>query len=521
MKFFLTLFFFFSFAQDPAELAQLNPMSIHLASGENVKPGGQGNLTLSVHLQEGFFAYGDKFKVRFKNIEEVENGDIFIDPLVDYDDSITKKKKRGVVGDAKIKTMVQYPKNFPNDLKKIKAQLQYVACTKKFCLTPRLVDFEIPTEIKEEISPVPASNNLTTDIQKHIKENFLYALLLIFGFGFLTSLTPCVYPLIPITLAVLGAKEGRSKWTSLLLSLSYVFGISLTYAGLGVVAAQTGQLFGSFISHPAVVITMSLLFVAMGLSLFGLFEMQLPASIRDRLQNFSANKSFAGAFVSGLLAGIVASPCVGPVLVGVLAYIAQTQDSLLGFIMLFVFAWGFGSLFVVLGTFSQGLQMLPKSGAWMNTVKYALGLAFFAMAVYYAMPLFKNLSPETPSAKVAKTNGVQWIAFQTDEVEKAKAAGRPVIIDFYADWCVACVEMEKFTFSVKEVIEKSKAFAMLKVDATEPEDWILEVQKKYEVYGLPTMIFINAKGEVMTDLTLTGFEKAEDFLERMDRTINP
>ena len=141
------------------------------------------------------------------------------------------------------------------------------------------------------------------------------------------------------------------------------------------------------------------------------------------------------------------------------------------------------------------------------------------MAVYYTKPLFMPASKESTTS-IAKEGGVQWVAFAQAEVEKAKASGKPVIIDFYADWCVACVEMEKFTFTVESVIAKSKDFVMLKVDATEPEDWIIELQKEYKVYGLPTMIFINPKGDVVEDLTLTGFEKAEDFVVRMQETMD-
>ncbi|MCJ8276143.1 MAG: thioredoxin family protein, partial [Bdellovibrionales bacterium] len=249
----------------------------------------------------------------------------------------------------------------------------------------------------------------------------------------------------------------------------------------------------------------------------GLFELQPPAFIRNRLTNADTGKGFAGAFVSGLLAGVIASPCVGPVLVGVLAYIAQTQNSALGFALLFTFAMGFGMLFIALGTFSQFANRLPRSGGWMNKVKYLLALVLFGMSFYYAWPLVKKAIPQSAQTQVKK--GVQWTKFDPKIVEQAKIDGKPVIIDFFADWCVACVEMDQFTFSQKSVSDQSKEFVMLKIDATTPFDELNDWQQKYKVYGLPTMIFINAKGEVREDLTLTGFEEAPEFLERMKKAL--
>ena len=265
---------------------------------------------------------------------------------------------------------------------------------------------------------------------------------------------------------------------------------------------------------------MSLIFFAMGLSLLGLFEFQAPAFMRDKLSNKSTGKGFVGAFISGLLAGVVASPCVGPVLVGVLAYIAQSQNSFLGFILLFTFAMGFGMLFILIGTFSQLSGKLPRSGAWMNTVKTLLALCLFGLSFYYAWPLVQKLFPEDQKVEM-NLKKPQWQEFSPEKVEEAKAQGKPVIIDFYADWCLACVEMDKFTFSKKPVIEKSREFVMLKVDATTPFDELTEWQKTYKVYGLPTMIFIDAKGEVREDLTLTGFEEADLFIKRMQKVSGP
>jgi thiol:disulfide interchange protein DsbD len=180
-----------------------------------------------------------------------------------------------------------------------------------------------------------------------IKRKFL-AFLFVFAIGLLTSLTPCIYPMIPITIAVLGKEaHARSRWQNILVSICYVLGIGVTFSALGVFAASTGALFGSFMSSAWVLGFVCLVFFAMSLSMFGLFEIQAPQFLRDGILSHLHLHGYLGAFVSGLLAGVVASPCVGPVLVGVLTFVAQTQSLWLGFWLLFTYALGMGVLFLV------------------------------------------------------------------------------------------------------------------------------------------------------------------------------
>ncbi len=511
---------FFSLAEE--DLSKINPLKARgFFVAEELKPGTLADFQVEMQLDEGFFAYHDRFRLKVIQPENLQVGELSIDPLVEFEDTTgkTKKKKMGVNGSATLKTQVEIPSALKSK-NQFSFALTYIACTKKYCLTPRTFNFDVEAKIATTTSSSEGFKDVQSSayIQKQIEQNLAYALVLIFLFGLLTSLTPCIYPLIPITLAVLGANKNQSQLKSFSLSLVYVQGIGLTYAVLGVIAAKTGQLFGSAISHPAVVIAMSLIFFAMGLSLLGLFEIQAPAFIRNRASN-SSRGGYVGAFGSGLLAGVIASPCVGPVLVGVLAYIAKTQNGPLGFLLLYTFAMGFGILIIALGTFSQLADRLPRSGAWMNTVKTVLAMALFAMSLYYAWPLAKQYLPIGEKVEMNE-NKVAWQKFSPDLVEQAKADGKPVIIDFYADWCAACVEMDEFTFSKDPVIELSKQFVMLKVDATSPFEELKDWQAQYNVYGLPTMILINKNGTVLEDLTLTGFEEHEAFQERMKKALN-
>lgn len=333
-------------------------------------------------------------------------------------------------------------------------------------------------------------------------------------------------------------------------------------------AAKTGALFGQALSYPPVVIAFSLMFLALAFAMFGYYEIRAPHFLTRRLVGHQTSAGYIGAFLSGLIAGIIASPCVGPVLVGVLAYIARTQDAALGFSLLFTFAMGMGLLFLALGTFSSLVKKLPKSGGWMDFIKYILGFALIGLCYFYLAPILsaqndiilaaalillsgmvffkgfyksaKNLAlavlvicfayasylgttgllmASSQKVKVEKyING--WQPYSEEKVTAAKAQGKPVIIDFYADWCVACVELDELTFSDPRVIELSKQFVLLKVDETESFEGMNELNNKYKVFGLPTIVFIDSEGEILHEHSLNGFEKADAFLERLQSVLN-
>jgi thiol:disulfide interchange protein DsbD len=343
--------------------------------------------------------------------------------------------------------------------------------------------------------------------------------------------------MIPITLAVLGTKDhSRSRWRGLAISLAYVFGIAITYAILGVIAAKTGALFGSALQQPWVVGAIALLFVIMGLSMYGLFEVKLPDAIANKIatQRVGNAGSFVAAFVSGLIAGVVASPCVGQVLVSILAYVAQTQDVVLGFSLLFVFAFGLGQIFLILGTFSQLMQRLPRSGPWLGYIKFIFGTTMIAMAIYFAYPVIKpwwmhtfggaktvsecaNPSPNGLACEAGDSfPKPAWKKYSLMALQEAKAAGHPVILDFKADWCAACHELDKLTFSDSRILAL-KDVVWLEFDATNSSAELDELKAKYKILGLPFVAIFDSKGEWRADLTLTGFEDAEAFLARLER----
>ncbi len=382
------------------------------------------------------------------------------------------------------------------------------------------------------------------DFTEKVGDSYFLAFLAAFFGGILTSLTPCVYPMIPITIAFFGRQTGRQRSSTLRLSLVYVAGIVVTYSTLGLVAALTGAQFGGLLGNPVVVSVLAAIFVALGLSSFGLFEIQAPSWLLRKLPA-SGKGGGVGAFVMGLVLGIVAAPCVGPILLGILTWIAEKRDALLGFTFLSVFALGMGVLFVVLAMTSRAL---PRAGAWMETVKKVFGVALFGVAVYYVAPL---LTPAATSLVIgallvafavhlawpilrpregetvgkprlaigalsavvglyfslglvlpiegALPNPTSFIeaksvlAWETDyraALERSAAEKKPVFLDFTAEWCQQCREMDHLTFHDPDVVARLARFLLVRLDATDSSGPEAKVLGRFRIRGLPGVVAI-------------------------------
>lgn len=367
-----------------------------------------------------------------------------------------------------------------------------------------------------------------------------------FWFGFLTSLTPCVYPMIPITLGIFGARgKDVTRGKALLLATAYVVGMGLTYATLGVTIALVGGQFGTILANPYVVVPIVVLFAALAASMFGAFELNLPASIQNRL-NQVGGRGLRGAFAMGLVGGLIAAPCTGPFLLGLLTFVATTRSVVGGGSLLFIYAIGMGVLFWVLAAFAMSL---PKSGRWMEWVKSGGGILLLLGGIYFLKPLLPFMRhfavPETwfllaslaliavgiavgaihlsfhggPTEKLRKGLGIALVlagAFATwsytltpklklpyvynDEdaaFAKARTEGKGVMVDFAATWCVPCGELE-LTFGDDDVYALiTKNFVPLKFDVSDDNPTNKALQDRYKAGTLPSVVFLSTDGHAV------------------------
>jgi thiol:disulfide interchange protein DsbD len=532
----------FGGAKNSDEKINLDPLKVESIETPEYKIGETSTLTVFFELAEGHHAYIDQFHIEIESPNYIYISELEVSPIVDFRDPVSKKIKRGTEGNGQLKALFRITKQDlernPNLASKselpVNLFLTYQACTKTYCLFPKKIPLQTVLKLG---GSVKGSGSSLLSFDEALSRGIFSVFLLAFLAGILTSFTPCIFPMIPITLAVLGAQQlsgekaaKRSRFRGLVLSLFYVFGIAITYSLLGVLAAKTGALFGAFLGHPVVVSVIALIFVAMAFSMFGFFEVKLPdtwsTKIANRFSSSSGEKNFVGAFLSGIIAGVVASPCVGPVLVSILTYVAQTQNIVMGFSLLFVFALGLGQIFILMGTFSQLLDKLPRSGAWLNRIKYIFGTIMLLMAVYYVLPV---LPVDKIKSGLGFTSGVfgkeddylkpKWLPYSEENLEMAKKSGLPVIIDVKAEWCAACKELEMKTFSHKEVYDLGKRFVWLEFDATNNSPELEKLKEKYTILGLPFVAFHGPDGKWREDLTVTGFEPAAPFLGRMQKAM--
>ncbi len=404
----------------------------------------------------------------------------------------------------------------------------------------------VPTTAVATIAP-PAKSAAIAPSVPTPKQGLLLGLLLVFLAGMGASLTPCVYPMIPITMAIIGTKSG-GKARGFLLSLSLVMGMAVTYTLLGVVAAVSGATFGSFAQRPAFLIPVSILFAVFALSLFGAFEIDLPSGLKEKLQGSGPRKGFGGAFLMGLVLGPLAAPCVGPIVASILVGIAQQGQVFLGGLQLFVFSLGMGVLFMAVGTFSSAL---PRSGDWLTQLKYLMGvvvLGFAAWNIRLLAPEWLNaalwmvvlivgavvlgafkaadelgrglqkglalvllavgillgakaveggldlqLLPKAGGQVKVEPAATLWIENDLEGAQKrARAEGKLLLVDTYTSWCAQCRELDHKTWPDAQIAAWIRKHAIaVRVDCEKGRP---DLQKALDIKSYPTVILRDGEG---------------------------
>ncbi len=481
------------------------------------------------------------------------------------------------------------------DLSTLKLQFYYQACSDEMCLRPtsrevspspssggikKLQDFSKKEKLNSKSDLKETVNRTTSSVEKKSKydNNLLMVIIMLIIGGLALNLTPCVYPLIAITISLFGGQGKRSLQGRIIMSMLYVLGMMLSFSVLGLLAALSGSLFGSVLQSSGAQIVIAVIFVALALSSFGLFELGLPSGLMGKAMNASNVGGYAGGLFAGLFAGILASPCIGPFVLSLLIYVAERKEVFTGFWMFATLALGMGLPYLVLGIFTSLTQNLPKSGGWMIDVKKILGVVLLGLACYYlrafmseevyhmifggliiyaslyvnpfqamngvshwlgtllrtlallglivgATYFIKGLGVNTGSlVSVSETSsashvsaGIEWQDYSEVLVEEAKSKGKRILIDFESKiWCAACREMEEKTYPKASVIKALSDYVTLRVDVDKHPNRDA-LMKQFQILGVPTVIILSPAGEVIK--TIPGFLPPQEFIEALPKVV--
>ena len=532
----------------------------------------QGNrLLLRLRIADDYYLYRHRFSFQGENLT-------FEEPVLpagtDHEDDFFGKTQVYY-------REVQIPVTLTEAGQQASLKISYQGCTDGLCYPPtdkriavEPLVAEPPHDQVDAPTPAPASSQQDQLAAALGNQGFWLSVAAFFALGLGLAFTPCVFPMYPILTGIIaGAGHRLSTRRAFLLSFVYVQGMAVTYTLLGLVVASAGLQFQAALQHPYVLIGLSVMFVLLALSMFGLYTLQLPSSLQTRLSGFSNRQqggSVAGVAIMGMISGLVCSPCTTAPLSGALIYVAQSGDLWLGGAALYALSLGMGLPLLLLGT--SGGKLLPRAGAWMDVIKQLFGFALLAVPILLLSRLLSDqvatllwlgwglvlcgylyhhnqhrahsvgkslggfvlllammglvvvgkdllLPPEGANA-AAQTQAPRFIRIKTLDdlkVQLAAARGKPVLLDLYADWCVACKEFEHKTFSDPDVQARFSEMVLLQADVTANDDADVDLLNGLNVLGLPTLLFFDRDGNEVNGQRVTGFMGPAEFLGQLDK----
>ena len=585
----ILLFLFFIFAALSTQAGLFDKKSAFLPVDDAfqfsaAKSENQENVIVNWSIAEGYYLYQEKISVKL-NQAETSSFDVptFSISPEDYNDPYF-----GLMKIFKKPVQAIFRASQPPLKAKDVVEITYQGCTSGFCYPPEVKEIKVADLPIAQIANTEKTSEKSTALsaqpkaeQDRLAESLFNSKYAVFGFfllGLGLAFTPCVLPMLPLLSAiVIGQNQRPNMWRAFALSFVYVQGMALTYTLLGLIVAAIGLPFQVALQHPYVMIGLSIIFVLLALSMFGVFTLQLPSSLQTKLSLLSQQQkagAFGGVFLMGMIAGLVASPCTSAPLSGALLYVAQSGDLFTGAITLYLLALGMGVPLILITLF--GNKILPKSGMWMETVKKLFGFVMLALPVF----LISRILPDEWTSRLWAMLGTAffiWFAFQMPkngtgwvfrifflvaamisvkplqtwvwgesqapsavenkvvshvEFKKVKSEAELqqalsennkslVMLDLYADWCVACKEFEKETFSDSSVQKAFGDMLLLQVDMTKNSEENRALMTKYKVLGLPTILFFNRDGKEIEGSRVNGFMPPVEFLQWIEKISKP
>ncbi len=535
----------------------------------------EDSLNIKLELGKDIYLYHDKLQINILKPQKIEiTKELNIPKPVNYQEFIVQFDDLNLtIPYNLLKSKV--------DSKEFEIELKFQGCSKAgLCYAPMSQKqiLVLNTNIQDEVS---TSINETDSIANSLKEkNLLLVLLTFFGFGLLLSLTPCVFPMIPILSSIIvGASKNETMTASrgFFLSLVYVLSMSVAYTIAGVIAGIFGANLQVALQNPYVLVIFALIFVALAFSMFGYFEIRLPQAIQNKVNKTTDGKEkqgILGIAIMGFLSALIVGPCVAPPLAGALVYIGQTGDAILGGLALFVMSLGMGVPLLLIGLGAG--KFMPKPGGWMESITRIFGIVMLGVAIWLLdrvldatiiiylwallllgsaiyLKIYQHIltqlitvvifilgvvlfvgaisgatNPLNPlekftSSKMTQVSDEKLIFKKVKNIQELELAiknsNKPVMLDFWASWCVSCKELEEITFQDEQVINKLQEFTLLKADVTENNDEDKALQKKFGVVGPPALIFWDKDKNEIQASRIIGYKNPKDFLEIVNKNF--